>query len=67
MDEDGFTLVKGGRQAKKKKAERSPQPYSPPGTSAASPSNTQSRPKSSSFKNIIPVILSDADPNSTQK
>ena len=31
MDEDGFTLVKGGRQAKKRKAEGSPQLNLPPG------------------------------------
>ena len=67
MDEDGFTLVKGGRQAKKKKTEMSPQPYSPPGASVASPSNTPSRPKSPSFKNIIPVILSDVDPKFNTK
>ena len=67
MDEDGFTLVKGGRQAKKRKAERSPQPYSPPGASTASPSNTAARPKPSSFKNTIPVILSDVDPKFNTK
>ena len=55
MDEDGFTLVKGGRQAKKRKVERSPQLNSPPGATSA-------RPKPSSFKNTIPVILSDVDP-----
>ena len=36
MDEDGFTRVKGGRQAKKRKAERSPQPYPPPGANVCS-------------------------------
>ena len=40
MDEDGFTLVKGGRQAKKRKAEGSPQLNSPPGASTASPTST---------------------------
>ena len=67
MDEDGFTLVKGGRQAKKRKAERSPQLYSPPGRSTASPSNTPARPKPSSFKNTIPLILSDVDPKFNTK
>ena len=67
MDEDGFTLVRGegggggGRQVKKRKAERSRQLYSPPGASTASPSNTPARPKPS-FRNTIPVILSDVDP-----
>ena len=62
MDEDCFTLVKGGRQAKKRKAEGSPQLNSPPGASTASPTSTPARPKPSSFKNVIPVILSDVDP-----
>ena len=62
MDEDGFTLVKGGRQAKKRKAEGSPQHNSPPGNSTASPTSTPARPKPSSFKNVIPVTLSDVDP-----
>ena len=62
MDEDGFTLVKGGRQAKKRKAEGSPQLNSPPGASTASPTSTPARPKSPSFKNVIPVILRDVDP-----
>ena len=62
MDEDGFTLVKGGRQSKKRKAEGSPQLNSPPGASPASPTNTPARPKPTSFKNVIPVILSDVDP-----
>ena len=67
MDEDGFTLVKGGRQEKKRKAERSPQLNLPPGASSASPSNTPARPKPSSFKNNIPVILSDVDPKFNSK
>ena len=67
MDEDGFTLVKGGRQAKKRKAERSPQLYSPAGASSATSSNTPARPKPSSFKNTIPVILSDVDPKFNSK
>ena len=62
MDEDGFTLAKGGRQAKKRKAEGSPQPNSPPGASTASPTSTPARPKPLSPKNVIPVILSDVDP-----
>ena len=62
MDEDGFTLVKGGRQAKKRKAEGSPQLNSPPGASTASPSSTPARPKPSYIKNVILVILSDVDP-----
>ena len=67
MDEEGFTLVKGGRQAKKQKAERSPQLNSPPGASSASPSNTPARPKLSSFKNTTSVILSDVDPKFNSK
>ena len=62
MDEDGFTLVKGGRQAKKRKADGSPQLDSPLGASTASPSSTPARPKPSSFKNVMSVILSDVDP-----
>ena len=61
MDEDGFTLVKRGRQAKKRNAEGSPQLNSPPGASTASPTSTPARPKPSSVKNVIPVILSDVD------
>ena len=61
MNEDGFTFVKGSRQAKKRKAERSSKLNSPPGASSAGPSNTPSRPKPSSFKNTILVILSDVD------
>ena len=60
-DKDGFTLVKAGRQNKKRKAEGSPLLHSPPVASSASPSNTPARPKPSSFKNTIPVILSDVD------
>ena len=67
MDEDGFTLVKGDRQAKKRKAERSPQLNTPPGASSASPPNTPARLKPSSFKNTIPVILSDVDPKFNSK
>ena len=60
-------LVKRGRQNKKQKAERSPFLYLPPGASKASPSNTSARPKPSSFKNAIPVILSDVDPKFNTK
>ena len=67
MDEDGFTLVKGGRQAKKQKAEGSPQLNSPPGASTASPTSTPARPQPSSIKNVIPVILSDVDPKFSTK
>ena len=67
MDEDGFTLVKGGRQAKKQKAEGSPQLNSPPGASTASPTSTPARPQPSSVKNVIPVILSDVDPKFSTK
>ena len=67
MDEDGFTLVKGGRQTKKRKAEGSPQLNSPPGASTASLTCTPARPKPSSVKNAIPVILSDVDPKLSNK
>ena len=67
MDEDSFTLVKGSRQVKKRKAERFPQLNSPPGASSASPSNTPAQPKPSSFKNTIPVILIDVDPKFNSK
>ena len=67
MDEDGFTLVKGGRQVKKQNAERSPQLYSPPGASTASPSNTPTQSKHFSFENTILVTLSDVDPKFNTK
>ena len=67
MDEDGFTLVKGGRQAKKRKAEGSPQLHSPPGASTVSPTSTPARPQPSSIKNVIPVILSNVDPKFSTK
>ena len=67
MDKDGFTLVKGGREVKKRKAERSPQLNSPPGASSASPSNTPTRPKPYSIKNTITVILSDVNPKFNSK
>ena len=62
-DKDGFTLVKGGRQSKKRKAYRSPLLHSPPGASSASPVNTPARPRPSTYKNSILIILSDVDPN----
>ena len=55
------TASQRGRQNRKRKAEGSPLLYSPPGASTASLSNTPARPKPSSFKNTIPVILSDVD------
>ena len=67
MEDDGFTLVKGGRQAKKRKPERSLQLNSLPGASSVSPSNTPAPSKPSSFKNTIPVILSDVDPKFNSK
>ena len=61
-DKDGFTLVKGGRQSKKRKADGSPLLHSPPGASSASPINTPARPRPSTHKNSVPIILSDVDP-----
>ena len=61
-DKDGFTLVKGGRQSKKRKADGSPLLHSPPGASSASPINTPARPGPSTHKNSVPIILSDVDP-----
>ena len=61
-DKDGFTLVKGGRQSKKRKADGSPLLHSPPGASSASPINTPARPRPSTYKNSVPIILSDVDP-----
>ena len=61
-DKDGFTLVKGGRQSKKRKANGSPLRHSPPGTSSASPINTPpacQRP--STHKNSVLIILSDVN------
>ena len=52
---DGFTLVKGGSQSKKRKADGSPLLHSPPGASSASPINTPARPKPSTYKNSIPA------------
>ena len=53
---------------KKRKAERSPQLNSSQGASSASPSNTPARPKPpESFKNTMPVILSDVDPKFNSK
>ena len=61
-DKDGFTLVKGGRQSKKRKADGSLLLHSPPGASSASPINTPARPRPSTYKNSVPIILSDVDP-----
>ena len=61
-DKGGFTLVKGGRQSKKRKADRALLLHSPSGASSASPINTPACTKSSTYKNIIPNILSDVDP-----
>ena len=62
-DKDGFTLVKGGRQSKKRKADGSPLLHSPPGANSASPINsTPARPRPSTHKNSTPIILSDVDP-----
>ena len=63
-DKDGFTLVKGGRQSKKRKADGSPLFHSPPGASSASPIigiNTPARPRPSTYKNRVLIILSDVD------
>ena len=62
LDKNGFTLVKGGRQSKKRKAERSYLLHSPPGATSAGPINTPSRPKHSTYKNNVPIILNDVDP-----
>ena len=62
LDEDGFTLVKGGRQSKKRKAEGSPLLHSPPRASSAGPINTTARPKPSTDQNSVPINLNDVDP-----
>ena len=62
LDKDGFILVKGGRQSKKQKADRSPLLHCPPGASSASPINTPARSKPSTYKNSVPIILNDVDP-----
>ena len=61
-DKDGFTLVKGGGQSKKRKADGSPLLHSPLGASSASLINTPAHPRSSTHKNSVPIILSDVDP-----
>ena len=61
-DKDGFTLVKGGRQSKKRKADGSPLLHSPLGASSASPINTPARPRPSTYENSVPIILSNVDP-----
>ena len=62
LDKDGFTLIKGGRQSKKRKADGFPLLHSPPGASSASPINTPAHPKPSTYKNSVPIILNDVDP-----
>ena len=59
---DSFTLVKGGRHSKKRKADGSPLLHSPSGASSASPINSPARPRPSTYKNNVPIILSDVDP-----
>ena len=61
-DKDSFTLVKGGRQSKKRTADRSPLLHSPLGVSSASPINTPARPRPSTYENSVPIILSNVDP-----
>ena len=61
-DKDGFTLVKGGRQSKKRKAGGSPLLHSPPEANSASPTDTPALPKPSTHKNSVPIILSEVDP-----
>ena len=62
QDNEGFTPVKGNRQSKKRKADRSPLLHSPTGTSSANPINPPVRPKPSSYKNSVPIILNNVDP-----
>ena len=59
---DGFTLVKGGRQSKKRIADGSSLFHSPPGASSASSINTPTRPRPSTYKNSVPIILRDVNP-----
>ena len=61
LDKDGFTLVKGGRQSEKRKADGSPLLHSPPRASSASPVNTPACPKPSTYKNCIPIILNNVN------
>ena len=58
-DKDGFN--KGGRQSKKRKADGSPLPHSPPGAIPASPFNTPAHPKPPTHKNSAPITLNDVD------
>ena len=62
LDKDGFTLVKGGRQSKKRKADGFPLLHSPPGASLASPINTPACPKPSTYEKSVPIILNNVDP-----
>ena len=61
-DKDGSTLVSGGRHSKKRKADGSPLLHFPPRASSASPINTPARPKPSTYKNSVPIILNVVDP-----
>ena len=61
-DKDGFTFVKGGRESKKRKADGSLLLHSPPRASSASPINTPACLRPSTYKNSVPIILSDVDP-----
>ena len=61
-DKDGFTLVKGGRQSKKQRADLSPLLHSSPGASSAGPINTPARPKPFTYKNSVLIILNDVNP-----
>ena len=54
------------READRARSERqtdllSPLLHSPPGASSASPINTPARPRPSTYKNSVPIILSDVD------
>ena len=61
-EKDGFTLVKGGRHSKTRKADGSPLLQSLPRASSASPINTSARPKPSTYKNSVPIILNEKTP-----
>ena len=50
------------READRAKSDGSPLLHSPPGASSASPINTPARPRPSTHKNSVPIILSDVDP-----
>ena len=61
-NEEGLTLVKGGRQSKKRTADGSPLLHPPPGASSGSFINTPAHPSPSTYKNSVPIILNDVDP-----